>query len=91
MYKMITTMYDVFTLSNMCGQFDIIRTYKNLLLEVLNDYVLFTELVIVLNWQMFNTNEKPLKALYGVLCKEATKFYKKRFEDDEKALDYFKK
>lgn len=88
-YKQITTFYMDFGIAEPFGKKAILDTYKNGLEYAKTDYKVLTELVMVLNWKIwehYQTNE-PLARIYNDLWKKADEFAMGYLKGDE--LSYF--
>lgn len=88
-YKPITTFYEDFSIADKFGKSAIIDTYKRAFKEWKNDYKYLTELVMALNWKIYEhyqTNEELAK-VYNGLWEEADEYAQDNLKDDE--LSYF--
>lgn len=88
-YETITTFWDDFTIADFFGVSAVQDTYNRAFKEWKNDYKFLTELVMVLNWkiwQHYKTNEQ-LANVYNNLWMEADEYACDNLEGDE--LMYF--
>lgn len=73
-YKTITTFHQDFTIADRFGIAAIKDTYHRAFNEWKNNYKYLTELVMVLNWKIWehwNANNKAYAEVYDALWKEA--------------------
>ena len=90
-YKPLTTCYEDLSIAEFFGLEAILDTLKNLKEEFKNNYKYETELVMALNWkiwQWYKTNE-PLAKLYNKLWQEYDSFVIKKYEDNKEAISYY--
>jgi len=90
-YKPLTTCYDDLSIAECFGLEAIKDTIKVLKKEFENNYKYETELVMALNWkiwQWYQTNE-PLARFYNKLWEEYDAFIIDKYEDNEEAIEYF--
>ena len=88
-YETITTFWDDFTIADFFGISAVKDTYRRAFNEWKSDYKFLTELVMILNWkiwQHYQTNE-PLANVYNDLWMEADEYACDNLEGDE--LMYF--
>ena len=88
-YKQITTFYMDFRIAEPFGKNAILDTYKRGLEYAKTDYKVLTELVMVLNWKIwehYETNE-PLARIYNDLWRKADEYAMNHLKGDE--LSYF--
>lgn len=90
-YKPLTTLYEDFSIAEPFGKSAIEDTYKRALEYVKNDYKLFTELVMVLNWKIWSLyrDNEPVARLYDSLWRKAENEFFEKYEKDEEAVRYF--
>lgn len=89
-YKQITTFYMDFGLAEPFGQKGLNDTYKRALEYAKTDYKVLTELVMVLNWKIFEhyqTNEF-LAGIYNSLWETADAYATSHLKGDELAYFY---
>lgn len=90
-YKPLTTSYIDFSIAESFGRSAVFHTYSKLFEEYKDDYKLLTELVIVLNWkiwQHYESNE-GLAKVYNFLWNKADYYACKNLKGNE--LLYFYK
>lgn len=89
MYEMKTTFYSDFSIADHFGLDAVKDTYNRAFNEWKNDYIYLTELVMVLNWKIFEYYKKDddLCALYDHLWKKADDYAVNHLKGDE--LKYF--
>lgn len=88
-YKPISTFYEDFSIADMFGISAIKDTYKRAMEGWKEDYVMLTELVMVLNWKIwehYETNEK-IARVYNDLWEKADSYALDNLKGEE--LDYF--
>lgn len=88
-YKPMTTFYEDFSIADMFGVSAVKDTYKRAFREWKTDYQYLTELVMVLNWKIFehyNRND-TLAELYDTLFREADEWAYNNLKDE--ALHYY--
>lgn len=88
-YKPITTFYEDFSIADAFGVDAIKDTYKRSFKDWKGNYKYLTELVMVLNWKIwehYQHNDDYAK-LYDKLWKEADEYAVNNLKDDE--LSYF--
>lgn len=88
-YKPITTFYQDFSIADNFGKDAIIDTYQRAFKEWQKDYKYITELVLVLNWKIwehYKTNPK-LADIYNDLWEKLDIWVQDNFKDD--ALQYY--
>ena len=88
-YKPMTTFYEDFSIADIFGVSAVKDTYKRAFKEWKSDYKYLTELIMVLNWKIFehyNRND-ALAELYDTLFKEADEWAYNNLKDE--ALHYY--
>ena len=88
-YKPISTFYEDFSIADMFGISAIKDTYKRAMEGWKEDYKMLTELVMVLNWKIwehYETNDK-IARVYDELWKKADSYAVDNLKGDE--LHYF--
>lgn len=88
-YKPKTTFWEDFSIAEAFGKSAIQDTYRRAFLDWKKDYIYLTELVMVLNWkiwQHYETNNE-LALLYNKLWEEADEYACDNLKDKE--LEYF--
>lgn len=89
-YKPITTFYMDFSIADRFGIDAILDTYKRAMKDWKRDYRYLTELVMALNWKIWehwdSGNEKVAR-FYNRLWEEAAEYAKKNLKGKE--LDYY--
>ena len=88
-YKPFTTFYEDFSIADMFGVSAVKDTYKRAFREWRSDHKYLTELVMVLNWKIFEhyeTNDR-LAQLYDTLFREADEWACENLKGDE--LTYY--
>ena len=88
-YKPFTTFYEDFSIADMFGVSAVKDTYKRAFREWRSDHKYLTELVMVLNWKIFEhyeTNDR-LAQLYDTLFREADEWVCENLKGDE--LTYY--
>ena len=90
-YKQITTFYEDFSIADNFGLDAIKDTYKRAFNEWKSDYKYLTELVMVLNWKMWEHggSNREYTALYNDLWCEADRYACENLKGEE--LSYFYK
>lgn len=89
-YEPTTDLWDRFSKAEEYGRFEIERTYRAAIDEYQTDHVALTELVLVLNWKIWETYNKQsltLCDIYDSLWKKADAYCFEHFTKSE--LDYF--
>ena len=88
-YKPFTTFYQDFSIADAFGIAAIKDTYKRAFQEWQTDYRYLTELIMVLNWKIFEHYERndEYATLYNDLWIEADEWACENLEDE--ALDYY--
>jgi len=88
-YKQITTFFQDFSIADNFGAKAIRDTYDTVFKEWKNDYKYLTELVMVLNWKIWQWNEKneAYAKLYDELWQKADKYACTNLKGEE--LSYF--
>ena len=88
-YKPISTFYEDFSIADAFGVSAIKDTYKRAMEGWKEDYIMLTELVMVLNWKIwehYETNDK-IARVYDELWKKADSYAVDNLKGEE--LDYF--
>ena len=88
-YKQITTFFEDFSIADHFGEEEILDTYDRIFKEWKDDYKYLTELVMVLNWKIWEHNEtnNDYAKLYDKLWKKADEYACNNLKGE--ALDYF--
>lgn len=88
-YHPITTFYQDFSIADRFGISAIRDTYNRALKEWKNDYKYLTELVMVLNWKIWEHYEsnKAIATIYNDLWLEADNYARENLKDNE--LSYY--
>ena len=89
-YETMTTFYEDFTIADRFGVAAIKDTYKRAFNEWKNDYQYLTELVMVLNWKIwehYEKNNRQYAELYNGLWGEADVYACENLKGEE--LSYF--
>lgn len=87
-----TTFWQDFTIADHFGKTAVLDTYNRAFKEWKTNYVYLTELVLVLNWKIWEHYEKgehTLAILYDKLWKEADEYAVNNLKGEE--LEYFYK
>lgn len=90
-YEMTTTFWSDFTIADMFGINAIKDTYKRAFKEWKENYVYLTELVIVLNykiWQFYEKGDTEYEAVYKDLWEETYEYAWTHLKDDELRFFY---
>lgn len=90
MINMNTTFWQDFTIADRFGEDAVKDTYRRAFAEWKLDYKYLTELVMVLNWKIwdhYEKNNKELASLYNELWIKADNYALDNLKDDE--LTYF--
>ena len=88
-YKPITTFYEDFSVADLFGVDAIRDTYKRAMESWKDDYEYLTELVMVLNWKIWEHYEKndEYAELYNELWEKADEYAMEHLKGEE--LSYF--
>ena len=88
-YKPFTTFYEDFSIADMFGASAVKDTYKRAFREWRSDHKYLTELIMVLNWKIFEHYETNdgLEQLYDTLFREADEWACENLKGDE--LTYY--
>lgn len=90
-YKPKTTFWDDFTIAERFGLTAIHNTFRRSFGEWNTDYIYLTELVMVLNWKVWEWYERdtnsPVATLYQALWEKADAYAGQNLKGEE--LDYF--
>lgn len=90
MINMNTTFWQDFTIADRFGEDAVKDTYRRAFAEWKSNYRYLTELVMVLNWKIwdhYEKNNKELASLYNELWIKADNYTLDNLKDDE--LTYF--
>lgn len=89
-YKPITTFYQDFSIADHFGINAIKDTFKRAFNEWKDDYKFLTELVMVLNWKIFEhyENNEPVARVYDSLWKQADEYAIENLKDEEAKYYY---
>ena len=88
-YKPMTTFYEDFSIADMFGASAVKDTYKRAFKEWKSDYKYLTELIMVLNWKIFEYYNKndTLAQIYNTLFREADEWAYNNLKGEE--LTYY--
>lgn len=88
-YKPITTIYQDFSIADAFGESAIRDTYNRIFDEWKGNYKYLTELVMALNWKIWEHHEKnyQIATIYNELWEKADNYAIENLKDDE--LTYF--
>lgn len=88
-YKPLTTFYEDFSIADAYGAGAIRDTYERAFNEWKSDYKFLTELVMALNWKIFEHYEKnkPYAKIYDELWRKAEEYAANNLDGEE--LRYF--
>lgn len=89
-YKPMTTLYRDFSIADKFGASAIKDTYKKVMDELKSNYKYLTELVMVLNWKIwehYNAGNRQYSKLYDELWRKADLYATEHLVGDE--LSYF--
>ncbi len=89
-YKPITTFYQDFSIADNFGISAIKDTYKRAFDEWKDNYKFLTELVMVLNWKIFEhyENNEQIAKVYDSLWREADEYAIENLKDQEAKYYY---
>lgn len=89
-YKPITTFYQDFSIADNFGIDAIKDTYKRAFNEWKDNYKFLTELVMVLNWKIFEhyKSNEPIARVYDALWKQANEYAMENLKDEEAQYYY---
>lgn len=89
-YKPITTFYQDFSIADNFGINAIKDTFKRAFNEWKDDYKFLTELVMVLNWKIFEHYEsnEPVARVYDLLWKQADEYAMENLKNEEAKYYY---
>lgn len=91
-YKRKTTFWSDFTIAEPYGVSALMDTYKRGLLYAKTDYEAFTELVMILNWKIwdhFEAGNMPLAKAYNNLWLKSQADYNNTFKSNKEAMHYY--
>ena len=90
-YKPITTFYQDFSIADKFGKDAVIETYHRAFNEWKKDYKYITELVMVLNWKIYEhyENNNELAEIYNDLWEKLDIWAQDNLKDDQ--LSYYYK
>lgn len=88
-YKPITTFYEDFSIADRFGPAAVKDTYKRAFKHWKKDYKYLTELVMALNWKIWEhyENNKQLATIYNELWEQADRYAAENLKGEE--LSYF--
>ena len=89
-YKPQTTFYEDFSIADRFGKFAVVDTFRRAFEEWKDDVVYLTELVMALNWKIwehYETNE-PLARVYNELWAKADAYAVENLKGDDLAYFY---
>lgn len=89
-YKPLTTFWQDFGIAERFGESAMLDTYKKCFDYAKDDYKILTELVIMLNWKMWEQDDKGNPTLGNIYCKlweKADNYALDNLKDEE--LQYF--
>lgn len=86
-YKPMTTYYMDFSIADKFGKSAILDTYRQAVRDCKSDYKLLTELVMVLNWKIWEHEHDDYAYLYNELWMKLDAYACKNLQGDE--LRYF--
>lgn len=88
-YELQTTFWDDFSIADLFGLSAIQDTFNRAFKEWQDDYKFLTELVMVLNYKIWQYHEKKpeFATLYNTLYREADQYAMENLKDEE--LSYF--
>lgn len=89
-YKPITTFYEDFSIADRFGADAVRDTYKRAMRAWKNDYKYLTELVMALNWKIWEHNESNpfLAGVYSELWEKAAEYAQDNLKGEELAYYY---
>jgi len=97
-YTRISTFYSDLSIAEFCQLYmrdrgAVNNTFKSVCENWIDDYKMFTEFVICLNWKIWKWYEKnpTLGKLYNTLWERAQKMYYNKYKDNETAMSYYYK
>lgn len=89
-YKPLTTFWQDFGIAERFGESAMLDTYNKCFDYAKDDYKILTELVIMLNWKMWEQDDKENPTLGNIYCKlweKADNYALENLKDEE--LQYF--
>lgn len=89
-YKPISTFYEDFSIADHYGKAAVRRTYDNIFREWKGDYRYLTELVMALNWKIwehYDADRIELASLYNTLWMNTADYTENTLKGDE--LQYY--
>lgn len=89
-YKPLTTFYQDFSIADNLGFDEIIDTYDRTFNEWKGNYKYLTELVMVLNWKIWEHNDlnKRYAKLYNTLWLQADEYARNNLKENEESYFY---
>lgn len=91
-YKPFTTFFNDYTIAELTSGIRGVKdTFNRASKEWISNYKYFTEMVMVLNhkiWEHYKT-DYALAKVYDELWRKAEDMFHKKYEGNEKALDYY--
>lgn len=91
-YKRISTFFSDLSIAEWMGIASVKDTYNNVVKSWLNDYKMFTEFVICLNWKSWEWAGRgydELGQLYSDLYYQARDKFYEHYDGNQTACDYF--
>ena len=94
-YKRISTFFSDLSIAEWMGIASVKDTYNNVVKSWLNDYKMFTEFVICLNWKSWEWSldagrgYEELSKLYVELYEDAQNKFYEHYADNSEAKDYY--
>ena len=90
-YKPMTTFYEDFSIADMFGKNAILETFNTAFNQWKSDYQYLTELVMALNWKIFEhyENNQEIAKVYNELWEKADLYATENLKGEE--LSYFYK
>lgn len=90
-YKPLTTLWEDFCIANRFGKSAIMDTYKRAFEFAENNYKYLTELVMVLNhqiWMLYEENDE-IARIYNDLWTKTDQRFIDKYENNKEAIRYF--
>lgn len=91
-YKPISTYYTDFGMAEWYGKDAVRETFDNAMKNWGDDIQYITEIVMVLNWKIFehyHSGNEELAEFYDGLWREAMQYVLDHFKEDREALNYY--